>query len=112
MNRPAILLWLGITVALAFGVFIVAYEVRHMEEERDALTRTITVNQKAIHVLAAEWSYLNRPDRLKKLAARHLDLHPIEGSQLISLGALPRREGSDAPVPAATTDLPVLMVSQ
>lgn len=112
MNRPATLLWLGITVALTFGVFIVSYEVRHMEEERDVLTRSITENQQATHVLEAEWSYLNRPERLQTLAARHLDLHPIGGSQLISLDALPRREDSDAPVPTDVSDLPVLTVSQ
>jgi len=112
MNRPATLLWLGITVALAFGVFVVSYEVRNMEEERDVLTRSITANQQAIHVLEAEWSYLNRPERLQMLAARHLDLRPIEGSQLISLDALARREGGDKPVPADASDLPVLTISQ
>jgi cell division protein FtsL len=112
MNRPATFLWLGITAALAFGVFIASYEVRHLGEERAALTRTITANQQAIHVLEAEWSYLNRPERLQMLVTRHLDLHPIEGSQLISLDALPRREGGDAPAPADAFDLPILTVSQ
>jgi hypothetical protein len=42
-------------------------------------------------VLLAEWSYLNRPDRLAGLAARHLDLSPMTPGQLGAMGmaALP-----------------------
>ncbi len=111
MNRPATFLWLGVTAAVAFGVFMVSYEARHLGDERDALSREISANQQAIHVLEAEWSYLNRPERLQTLAARYLDLEPIAGSQLVGLDTLPRRAPDEAPAQADET-LPVLKESQ
>ena len=42
-------------------------------------------------VLRAEWSYLNRPDRLSELASRHLALGPVAPVQVGDIAALPAR---------------------
>jgi cell division protein FtsL len=89
--RAANLLWLGITAAVAFGVFLVAYEVRQLEEKRDQIHRDIADAERDIHVLRAEWSYLNSPHRLDALAQRHLDLGPLQGPQMIAIEDLPAR---------------------
>lgn len=92
MIRAATLVWLGVTGAVAFGVFMVAYEVRHLKDELGGLNREIGATEEAIHVLNAEWSYLNRPERLAMLAARHLELEPVAGSQMVTLDSIPARE--------------------
>lgn len=81
-------LWIGIAGATAVALFELKYEVQRLEEELAALDRDLLTSQETIHVLRAEWSYLNRPDRLKDLAARHLDLEPLTGEQIATLDAL------------------------
>ena len=72
-------------------------------EER-AERRQIAVETDAIHVLGAEWSYLNRPDRLQVLAERYLDLTPIQPAQISTLQTLPKLDPQShavAKLPAA-----------
>ena len=99
--RAANLLWLGVTAAVAFGVFLVAYEVRQLEEKRDQIYRDIADAERTVHVLRAEWSYLNNPHRLDALAQRHLDLGPLQGPQMIAIEDLPSR---NAVLPAPRFD--------
>lgn len=95
--RAGNFVWLGITAAVAFAVFMIAYEVRHLEERYDSLEREIAEHQEAIHVLRAEWSYLNRPERLEALAEQHLGLKPVAGRQMITIDAVPARDAAPAP---------------
>ena len=44
---------------------------------------------KTIHVLKAEWSHLNNPSRLRKLANKHIALNPVQAEQIINYSALP-----------------------
>ena len=77
MNRIVLLAWLFVGCLSAGFVFYVANDVAHLEEELRQVERQILKEQRAIHVMAAEWSYINRPDRLADLARRHLDLAPL-----------------------------------
>lgn len=88
MIRPLI----AITASAAVGaLFYVSLEVRELEEELVELNRQITGEQEALHVLRAEWSFLNHPARLKQLSERFLDLVPAEGQQLGALVHVPER---------------------
>ncbi|MGD9537208.1 MAG: hypothetical protein AB7P52_06365 [Alphaproteobacteria bacterium] len=82
MIRPRALAWIGAIVVVAITLFLISYEVQRVEKEIAALDREATTQEEAIHVLRAEWSYLNRPDRLAALAERHLDLAPVVPAQL------------------------------
>jgi hypothetical protein len=53
--------------------------------------REVLKEQRAIHVMAAEWSYINRPDRLADLARRHLDLAPLPAGRIVNIDDLPAR---------------------
>jgi hypothetical protein len=81
-----------ILAAAAGGtLFHVSFEVSELDDRLGKLNRDIRTDREAIHVLRAEWSFLNQPNRLEELARRHLNLQPVSGSQLIDAGALPMR---------------------
>lgn len=92
---------------LVLGLYTVEQQVQELEGELAALNRSIIEDEQAIHVLKAEWSLLNNPERLKDLSARLLGLEPIRPDQLSSLSALPMRPvAAPAPVfgnPLATS---------
>jgi hypothetical protein len=91
MNRVVLLAWLVIGCLSAGFVFYVANDVAHLEEELRRVERQILKEQRAIHVMAAEWSYINRPDRLADLARRHLDLAPLPADRIVRIDDLPAR---------------------
>ena len=90
MRRSAVL-WFMIATCLGVALFMLKHEVQRREEQLAQLHRQILSSQEAIHVLEAEWSYLNRPDRLEALVRRHLDLVPLDTQRLGSIELLPMR---------------------
>jgi hypothetical protein len=62
------------------------------QERLAAILHDAAREKETIRVLEAEWSYLNQPDRLEKLARQHLKLEPMRGRQFASLESL-----ADAP---------------
>lgn len=89
MIQLGTVLWLTFAVTAGVGLFQVKYEVQALEEELTRLHRQILRDQEAIHVLHAEWSYLNEPRRLAELARRHLGMEPVSADRLSSFDALP-----------------------
>ena len=63
-----------------------------MEDDLRSLTRSITVERQSIHVLNAEWSHLNNPERLGKLARWHLSMQPIDPAQMTDFKGMERLE--------------------
>jgi cell division protein FtsL len=86
--RQATALCLLLAVALASVLLTVTHRVRGLEEELGSLRTSITAEQQKIHVLKAEFSFLAEPERLRRLAATHLGLVPVEPGQLTSFAAL------------------------
>lgn len=84
MIRPGALVWIGAIVLMAITLFLITYQVQSVEKETAALNREAIAEEEAIHVLKAEWSYLNRPERLATLAERHLGLQSVGPAQLIA----------------------------
>jgi len=82
MIRPAMLLIFLLAVSLSLTLFVVKYEVQDLEGELVGYNRTISEDRQALHVLKAEWSYLNQPARLKALSERYLGLGGIETRQV------------------------------
>jgi hypothetical protein len=89
--RRSTVIWFLIATCVGVALFLLKYEVQNKEDQLATLHRGILADQEAIHVLEAEWSYLNRPDRLEALVRRHLDLVPLEERRLGALEALPMR---------------------
>lgn len=74
---------------LGFGILVMKNQVQGLEKELVSLNKSIQTDIKTIHVLKAEWSHLNNPARLRKLAAKHISLNPLQAEQIINLSALP-----------------------
>ena len=102
MRRFIILCWLVAGSVTALTLFQIKQEVRDLEEEIAATQRTILENQEAVHVLEAEWSYLNAPARIATLAERHLGLASIPAERIVGFDDLPLPGQPDDDAPGAT----------
>ena len=81
--RQSTLALILLTVAVGVGLFLVKYRVQSLEAQLQTLDRNIAQDRERIHVLRAEWSHFNEPDRLRALAGRHLDMMPVQSEQVI-----------------------------
>lgn len=75
--------------ALGIGVYLVKYSVEDVQRDMKTLKRDLAVEKESLHLLNAEWAYLNRPDRLRRLADRHLELEPMDSRRIGNVGVLP-----------------------
>ncbi len=98
MIRISVVIWILVLALLGIGLFQVKYNVQAKEAELRGIKRQIDSNLSTIHVLEAEWSYLNDPVRLADLARRHTDLLPTQANQIKTLADLPLRPVT-APAP-------------
>jgi cell division protein FtsL len=97
-------------VALAYVIYQVKYEARALEEDIASLNKEIDTERDSLAVLRAEWSLLNRPERIERLAEKYLKLAPIQPRQLVTLDTVTNRDFSrprdevaaTTPVPAGT----------
>lgn len=91
-------LLVGGLVALAVVIYEVKYETRSLDQRVAQLRLDLKEERDAIAVLRAEWSHLNRPERLARLARKHLGLKPLGGRQMVTadqLGAVQVEPASD-----------------
>jgi hypothetical protein len=91
MKGRITLFWIFLAALVGFGLFHVKYKVQALEEELAHLNARIVHEQEQLHVLRAEWAYLNRPERLEELNGRFLGLGPISPTQIGKLDDLPLR---------------------
>ena len=73
-------------------------QIQSLEAQLQALNRDIAQDRERIHVLRAEWSHFNEPDRLRALAGKHLDMIPVHSEQVVERGHGPglRRVAGEA----------------
>jgi cell division protein FtsL len=88
MVKRYILLPFFVILSLLAALFQVKYTVLDLENEHRTLRRAIKEKQEELHVLNAEWAYLNDPERLFALSKKHLQLRPIRGQQIVAYGDL------------------------
>jgi len=88
MIRRSTLLSTLLAVSTGLALFVVKYQVQDLEDTLAKINREISDSRQAVHVLKAEWSHLNEPNRLRFLATRHLDLGPLENAQFARVSDL------------------------
>ncbi len=84
MVRATMILLCFLLLAAAAGRYKAEVSVRDAKEELKALENEKAKEISNIKVLRAEVAFLESPDRLAKIAARHTDLGPISGAQLMT----------------------------
>ena len=91
-------MWLGLVFAVAVALFVLKYEIQGLEDDLTVRQTEIDKHTQAIHVLEAEWTFLNDPSRLRRLGADQLQLAPVSPDRIVPIGALPYLE-----IPRATS---------
>jgi hypothetical protein len=100
MIRLSSIFWLILVSATALATFAVKYEVQALDDQLGDLKRTTVSEHHELHVLDAEWAYLNRPDMLAAMNQRFLSLVPITRTQLqTTIADIPMRPPPPAAVP-------------
>lgn len=84
MHRSTSLFFL-LALALGFVLFKVKYEVIEVEQKLTETLRQKEREKENIHILKAEWSHLNEPQRLQKLAEKYLDIVPMKTEQIAAI---------------------------
>lgn len=79
-------------VALAYVIYQMKYESRALDAEIATLAKQIDDERDAIAVLRAEWSLLNRPERIERLAQKYLKLAPAKPAQLVTVDSVADRD--------------------
>jgi cell division protein FtsL len=88
--------WSVLAALVGFGLFHVKYQVQALEDRLAQLNRSIVHEQEQIHVLHAEWTYLDRPERIEELSKKFLDLAPPKPDQIGSIAQLPMRPAEES----------------
>lgn len=99
MTRVLTIFLTVITAIAAVSVYQVKYDVMNLEDEVLAINAQIVEERDNLSIYQSEWSYLNEPRRLERLAFRNLDLTPVNASQFMPVAELPLRpEPGDTPL--------------
>jgi hypothetical protein len=115
MIRLASLFWLALVAATGFATFKVKYAVQDIEEELNRVRKQTVIEHQEIHLLRAEWTTLNQPERLADLNRRILSLaamapkqlqHTVEDVPLRPIPAPPDTLIAAAPVVPAAPAVP------
>jgi cell division protein FtsL len=83
--------FLALTLVFAYGTYHVKYDAQRAVKELKQINRDMDAEKARERALEADWSLLNEPTRLQKLAGRHLALVPIEAKQIASVSDLKGR---------------------
>ena len=92
MIRIGTFVWLALLTLIGVGLYQVELGVLAKQAELKQIKEKIEANRDAMHVLDAEWSYLNDPTRLADLARRYTDMVPVTPTQLAGFERLMPRQ--------------------
>ena len=81
-------LWFTVTLVVVMGSSVLKNRVQVLERRLNTINSNIQKDIADIHVLKAEWSLQNTPDRLRKLAYEQLSLENARPEQIINYSAL------------------------
>jgi hypothetical protein len=89
MRRFSTLIWMLVIVGAAFMLYMVKYQVQSLRQQVADTSHQLEAEKEALHVVAAEWAYLNRPERLQALANQYLSSTSVTADQVAEIEALP-----------------------
>lgn len=90
MMRKLMPLWLMLAFIVAiFGLYKVKEEVKAIKDQIAKTSRELESERESLHVVNAEWAYLNRPERLQALADKYLASSGMLVNQIAEIEAIP-----------------------
>lgn len=100
MTMRILHLFVIVALILAAGyVYDIKFEATMQAEQLSKLRGEIRRERDAIAALRADWAKLVSPSRIEDIAQRHLQLKPLEASQIDDLANLPERKKPEPEVP-------------
>ena len=93
-------LFLFLTVICGSSLFYVSQRTRDARDEVTYFDRKISNEEEAIRILRAEWSYLNRPQRLESLSKKFLKIGKTKSYQFVRFDDLEVANNIVVEVPA------------
>jgi cell division protein FtsL len=91
MVRFLNLLAISALIGSVVYVYTIKYETIFHAERLVKLKHEIKAEQDQVAMLRAEWAHLTRPERIRALADRLLDLQPVSLRQIVGVDALPAK---------------------
>ena len=85
IKTAMLVLWLTLTLFVAFGSSVLKNKVQILERRLATINVNIQKDIEDIHVLKAEWSHYNTPERLRKLAYDQLSLENAKPNKLLTI---------------------------
>ncbi len=80
---------LGMALMICAVLYGVKHEARLTERNVSHLAGDIAQERELLRLLEAEWALRTEPDRLQRLADRHLDMAPVNARQIVTLETIP-----------------------
>ena len=91
MSRFGVI-WFILVIASGMTNFLVKQNVQGLDDQLTAVRKKTIAEQKAIHELTADWTFLNQPELLADLNNRYVHLTAVSPKQVItSLDSIPLR---------------------
>lgn len=89
MSRLSLsIFWVSVIVVSCFMLYRVKYEVQSLKAQIAQISLEIAQERESLHVVAAEWAYLNRPERLQALSDKYLAGKNVTVDQVAVLEAI------------------------
>ena len=89
MSRLSLFSWVLVVVIAAFLLYRVKYEVQAVRVQIADTSQQLEAERESLHVAAAEWAYLNRPERLQALSRKYLSSGTVTVEQIAEVEAIP-----------------------
>ncbi len=105
--RAAYFLWGILAIGVGVSLFLLKYKVQDLEDQLHASQAQVARDRAAIKVLQAEWTYLNDPERLRRLSSEHLGFALPTARNIVDIAALPFRAEAGGPVQATQPTVPM-----
>jgi hypothetical protein len=99
-------MWLGLAIVVGVAMFLIKYKVQDVESELNAKRAEIARDRAAIRMAEQEWTYLNDPEQLRRLSAKHLGFGPPAPQNVTDIASLPMRGSAPAAPASAASPAP------
>ncbi len=76
--------WFAVFSCFCFLVYEVKYNVQEAQRKTHQMEAELLAERERIHMLELEWARLTRPERIRLLADKYLDLRPAQPQRIMT----------------------------